>query len=958
MSPTRNIRAYGSEAQTTGELCDVGNADDAGTADAESDSEPKAGFPKTPSSEGISPIVVPTDNSLLVPTDTKAVPMDAPPVPMDTSVPTDTLVPMDTLVPTDIEATETDTLVPMDTLVPKDVDAIFDMEVPLDTLRDMTIPGRTGCQQNPQQGPLPSTCCREGSDTIGFTGLDQPMLDNGKPATGGTTPRLRIENKRRRLTKQLQQRYNPAMWTKHTGAISPTIPRRSRPQHRNTMCPTGLALQHPAAPILLDYAMNGCPVQTGKPWTQEQIIAAIKRGPHVSALVPAAMAQLDEEVQDKVKNGQARLVKWADIQHNPPPELKVSPIAMIPHKSRPYRAILDLSYSVKLSPNESIPSVNSTTIKTAPKGAIDQLGHSLQRLIYAFAVAEDDAKIFMAKWDIKDGFWRLDCRAGEEWNFAYVLPSSHGSDPILVIPTSLQMGWIESPPYFCTASETARDVAAQYANMPVGSLPPHKFLHHTQTHEDYKTLPMSTEHEDLYYMLEVFVDDFIQLAIPVAKPQLDHLASATMSGVHDVFPPHPTPPLDPISEKKLLKGDGEWALVKDLLGMTFDGTNKTICLSTDKRDAILATLKSWVRNSSKRKGVPFNEFQSMLSKIQHAFTTIPAGRGLLSPFYRVLAAKPAMVSLHRNAPLLTAVKECRTFLRDTISTPTKCKNLIHSWPDCIGITDASGHGLGGVIFGENAPVVPTVFRMEWPLDIKNDIVSTDNPGGTITNSDLEMAGLLMLWIVMESVCHPVQNKHVALFSDNSPTVHWVQRLAAKQSPIAMQLIRALALRLQLQRASPLTPLHIAGANNAMTDIPSRSFGSEPKWHCKTDADLLHLFNSSFPLPNQASWTVFHPSSAIATKLISVLRMRPFTMDDWRRLPTAGKNIGNVGKPMSHLWDWTHSYRRPHTNTEQEPCPDLQLGFGPDIMVDEDKSALARSLRLSQPLGRRYPWPRA
>ena len=69
----------------------------------------------------------------------------------------------------------------------------------------------------------------------------------------------------------------------------------------------------------------------------------------------------------------------------------------------------------------------------------------------------------MAKWDIKDGFWRLDCEAGEEWNFAYVLPSSVASNDImLVVPTSLQMGWIESPPYFCVASETARDVAAMY----------------------------------------------------------------------------------------------------------------------------------------------------------------------------------------------------------------------------------------------------------------------------------------------------------------------------------------------------------------------------------------------------------------------------------------------------------------------------------------------------------------
>ena len=81
------------------------------------------------------------------------------------------------------------------------------------------------------------------------------------------------------------------------------------------------------------------------------------------------------------------------------------------------------------------------------------------RIIHAFAQAEEDAKIFMAKWDIKDGFWRLDCEEGEEWNFAYVLPQPAGQPVKLVIPTSLQMGWIESPPYFCAAAETARDGA-------------------------------------------------------------------------------------------------------------------------------------------------------------------------------------------------------------------------------------------------------------------------------------------------------------------------------------------------------------------------------------------------------------------------------------------------------------------------------------------------------------------
>jgi hypothetical protein len=65
-------------------------------------------------------------------------------------------------------------------------------------------------------------------------------------------------------------------------------------------------------------------------------------------------------------------------------------------------------------------------VKTAPKGAIDQLGHLLSRIIHSFAETEDDARIFMAKWDIKDGFWRIDAEDGAEWNFSHVLPQSPG----------------------------------------------------------------------------------------------------------------------------------------------------------------------------------------------------------------------------------------------------------------------------------------------------------------------------------------------------------------------------------------------------------------------------------------------------------------------------------------------------------------------------------------------------
>ena len=113
--------------------------------------------------------------------------------------------------------------------------------------------------------------------------------------------------------------------------------------------------------------------------------------------------------------GQAKIVQWNDISDFPLPLLMISPVAMVPHSSHPYRAILNLSFAIKLTPSTCVPSANSTTTKTAPRGAIDQISHILPCIIHAFAAAEDNAKVFMTKWDINDGFWRrLDCKDREE----------------------------------------------------------------------------------------------------------------------------------------------------------------------------------------------------------------------------------------------------------------------------------------------------------------------------------------------------------------------------------------------------------------------------------------------------------------------------------------------------------------------------------------------------------------
>jgi hypothetical protein len=323
------------------------------------------------------------------------------------------------------------------------------------------------------------------------------------------------------------------------------------------MCPAGLAMMHPAAEMLMDWATFGCPTKTGEPWSQSELKEAIARGPHQLVLTPEAIKHFVEEIREKVWTKQAQVVEWDKIERDPPTELKISPIAAIPHKSKAYRLILNLSFRLRLKNGGFRKAVNDTTEKTAPGGATNQIGECLSRIIHAFAEAEEDAKVFMAKWDIKDGFWCMDCRDGEEWNFAYILPQPEGQPVRLVVPTSLQMGWVEWPPYFCMATETARDIATEYLEMGIGTRPQHKFEQYATGSTDFNELPATSESNyNLQYMLEVYVDDFGSLVIPTSQAQLRHVADAIMEGIHNVFPPDEDDGNDPISKKKLLTDKG------------------------------------------------------------------------------------------------------------------------------------------------------------------------------------------------------------------------------------------------------------------------------------------------------------------------------------------------------------------------------------------------------------------
>jgi hypothetical protein len=187
----------------------------------------------------------------------------------------------------------------------------------------------------------------------GLKGLEPPRLeDTNREVTGEDKGRLRKQNKHCKRRQKATQQHG-TQWTEHTGMVaynSTPLPRTREP-HRNFMCPTGRALNHPAAKLLWDWAMFGCPTRTGRQWTKEEMWEAVERGPHRLAESPEALEHFAEETKEKLRTKQARLIAWDDIKDNPPPQLKISPIAAIPHKSKAFRSILDL-FSVYASKME------------------------------------------------------------------------------------------------------------------------------------------------------------------------------------------------------------------------------------------------------------------------------------------------------------------------------------------------------------------------------------------------------------------------------------------------------------------------------------------------------------------------------------------------------------------------------------------------------------------------------
>jgi hypothetical protein len=88
--------------------------------------------------------------------------------------------------------------------------------------------------------------------------------------------------------------------------------------------------------MLMKWATQGVPTQITPSFPLEVLEFAVQQGAHPSAKKSAAALELRKETLEKVAQGRAQLVKWEELRHNLPPDIRISPIAAIPHKSRAY----------------------------------------------------------------------------------------------------------------------------------------------------------------------------------------------------------------------------------------------------------------------------------------------------------------------------------------------------------------------------------------------------------------------------------------------------------------------------------------------------------------------------------------------------------------------------------------------------------------------------------------------
>ena len=269
-------------------------------------------------------------------------------------------------------------------------------------------------------------------------------------------------------------------------------------------------------------------------------------------------------------------------------------------------------------------------------------------------------------------------------------------------------------------------------------------------------------------------------------------------------------------------------------------------------------------------------------------------------------------------------------------------------PNYIGYSDSCRLGTGGVWTSGTDKLHPILWQIEWPADI---IALFDDNKSSI--NDLELAGIVLEWLVLKCISSSLQYKHVAIFCDNVAAVIWAHKLRCGSSIASAKLLRFLGMRIHAKEASHLTPLSIAGKDNTMADIVSRAFKNGEFFSAQ--ANLTKYFNLHFSLSQSLSWQEFTLLHKLTQQVMSCLRGEQLTMGSLLRLPTIEKNIGLLGQNMPHCGELTPSCNPSANSTPQLSSPLLLQGSGKVTTATNFKSKFQLLRQQCRPSPRPSNW---
>ena len=176
---------------------------------------------------------------------------------------------------------------------------------------------------------------------------------------------------------------------------------------------------------------------------------------------------------------------------------------------------------------------------------------------------------------------------------------------------------------------------------------------------------------------------------------------------------------EPLSEKKIRKGDADWTTRKEVLGWLVDGDARTVELPADKAAAYEKELRALMR----KKKVPIKRFREIVGKLRFAALCLPAGRSLMTPFNMALRGDPKEIGLGKKGELHDCLGDWLALIRSLAERPTSVHEVVSIGVDYYGYCDACITGAGGVWLPLNSSLDPFVWRVEWPPDIVKKLAS-------------------------------------------------------------------------------------------------------------------------------------------------------------------------------------------------------------------------------------------